>query len=224
MPRNSPARRHYERTLAAASAAARDRQTYADASQYELQLMQLAEHKREIRGVQSFEARAERKRDRLPAYADYVAGVIASGAGVQDEVLMTVMVWRFDVGDIAGGLDIAEYALRHGLVTPDGYKRDTPTLVAEEVADYALRRDPGDVDADLLQRAADATADADMPDEVRAKLHKGLGLALESQGDLEAALSNLRRALELDQSAGVKKAIERVERAASKSADKGADG
>lgn len=37
-------------------------------------------------------------------------GVLEQGKGAQDDILMTVMLWRLDTGDIAGALEIARYA------------------------------------------------------------------------------------------------------------------
>ncbi len=40
--------------------------------------------------------------------------VLADGRGAQDDIVMTVMLWRLDAGDIAGALEIAPYALKYG--------------------------------------------------------------------------------------------------------------
>ncbi|MFW8532629.1 terminase, partial [Klebsiella pneumoniae] len=56
------------------------------------------------------------------------------------------------------------------------------------------------------------TAAADMPDEVRAKLHKITGLVLRDNKQPADALAHLKRAMQLDCQAGVKKDIERLER------------
>lgn len=207
----TPARQHFLRASAAkASAAAAPGATMADTTVYEQQLAQLIEHRRRLKAVQSIERKVALKRELLPEYAAYVQGALEGGKGAQDDVLMTVMVWRIDVGDIAGALDIAEYALAHNLTLPDQYERDTATLVAEEIAEAALRQG-GEVGVEDLERAQAAVADRDMPDEVRAKLHKALGYA-ERESDPEQALLHLRRALSLSERCGVKKDIERLER------------
>lgn len=64
----------------------------------------------------------------------------------------------------------------------------------------------------LLTETLELTATADMPDEVRAKLHKITGLFLRDAGDAAGALAHLQRATQLDCQAGVKKEIERLER------------
>lgn len=84
--------------------------------------------------------------------------------------------------------------------------------------------------AALLIQADTLTAEQDAPDQARAKLHKAIAYAAlgkvqnADEADLAAiepealrvALARLQRALELDSNAGVKKDIERIERAQSK--------
>jgi hypothetical protein len=64
-----------------------------------------------------------------------------------------------------------------------------------------------------LNEVAQLTASHDMHDQVRAKLHKAIGYTLERDDDSPAALEHLRRALELDERAGVKQDIARIEKA-----------
>lgn len=212
----SPARKHYQRVSAAKAAEASGaEQMVGDA--YQLMLAALIEDRRRLKDIQSIERKVEVKRELLPNYAAYVSGVLESGQGAEDEVLMTVMIWCFDVGELAAGLQIAEYALAHGLNPPDRYQRGTAAIVAEEVAEQALRQvsdEEADIDALLaaLEHAEQLTRDADMHDQIRAKLHKAEGYAFRAAGLSEAALEHLKRALELDERCGVKKDIERLER------------
>ncbi len=211
---SSPARRHFQRVSAAQRQAAETPATRADATAYELMLLKLAEDKRRLSDIQSLERRAEIKRELLPEYAPWVRGALEGGHGVQDDVLMTVMVWSIDVGDLEQALRIGAYALAHQLAMPDQYKRSTACLIAEEFADYALRLKDG-IDAAAtaaLTEAAAITDGQDMPDEVRAKLLKAIGLGRDRIGDKAAALDHLKRALALHDKVGVKKDIERIER------------
>lgn len=209
MPR-SPAQRHRIRTLAAQESEAAASAGVAGGDQYEQMLAQLAQHERNIRSVQSRERRLPLKEEALREYDDYVQGVLEADTGAQDDVLMTVMVWSLDVGDIERAMPLAEYALRHGLGTPERYQRNTATLVAEEIAEAGLREAEA-VTVDHLVRAQELTQAYDMPDEVRAKLFKASGLAV-AEAEPERALSDLRRAVELHDKVGVKKDIERLER------------
>ena len=90
---------------------------------------------------------------------------------------MTVMLWRLDVGDIGGAMDIARYAFKYGLTMPGKHRRPPQYMFTEEVALAAMRAHAAGepvVISQLLDTLA-LTAAADMPDEVRAKLHKITG-------------------------------------------------
>ncbi|QRQ88519.1 terminase endonuclease subunit [Cupriavidus oxalaticus] len=231
----SPARNHFLRVSAQRAAASAEAENpLRHASGHELMLAQLAEHKRQLKLIQSIERKAEAKRAMLPAYAAWVQGVLEADAGVQDEVFMSVMVWNIDVGDFAGALPLASYAIRHGLVMPDQYQRTTACLIAEEYSAMTLKAvEAGQpVDVETLGHVGMLVNDQDMPDEVRAKLHKAVGYANAAlvdstppdrqQDRREFALRNLRRALELHDKVGVKKDIERLEREIKNAAQAGA--
>lgn len=222
----SLARQHFQRMTAAAVAAATDSGAPVNANAYELQLIALADAKRALKQVQSVERKAEVKRRVLPEFAPWVRGVLEGGRGGQDAVVMTAMVWLIDIGDFPSALDIATYALQHGLTLPDDYKRDVATLVAEEIAEQSIAAIGAGKPVDLasLERASELTAAHDMPDEVRAKLHKAIGQVYQAQSGVdgqgepnkdasEQALAHFKRALELHDRVGVKKEIERLERA-----------
>lgn len=211
----SPAKAHFLRVTAAQASAlaAADDQPLENASAYELMLVKLDADSRRLKTVQSMEAKAELKRELLPDYAPWVEGAITAGKGAQDMVLMTVMMWRIDAGDYAGALDIAEYALPYQLLLPDRFKRTTATALVEELSDSAKRARDGKkpFDIAILQRCQALTEAEDMHDQVRAKLHKEIGLLLIGQ-DNASALQQLQRATQLHATVGVKKEIERLQR------------
>lgn len=184
----SPARRHLMR-LEAEAASQQASNPLRHANGYELMLLKLNDDKRRLKKVRSKERKAELKREMLPEYLPWVAGVLTKGTGAQDAVLMTVMIWRLDAGDVPGALEIARYALQHGLVPPSGFKRDT---------------------TGYLLAALELTKSEDMPDQVRAKLHKITGYVLRDGGRALDAMEHLTRALQLHEGCGVKKDIERL--------------
>ena len=219
---NSPCRQHKQRVIAAQSGAAETEMDSKTATQYELMLMQLAEHRRSLKQIQSIERKIEVKRQLLPEYEPYVQGVLQSNSGRQDDVLMTILVWYIDAGEIEKALPIAEYALQHDLQTPDRYERSTACLVAEEIADTALKLLDSEsaVSSDLIGQAISITEEHDMFDQVRARLLKVYGLSLNKSGNASAAVEPLKRALELDEKSGVKKIIEQTEREIKKNSQK----
>lgn len=211
--RHSPCRAHYQQTLAAFAPAEDMAHNAQHANAYELMLVKLAEDKRRLHDIKGTERKAEIKAQLLPEYQPWIAGTLEADTGRQDDVLMTVFVWTIDIGDFTKALEIGAYAIRHKMTMPDQYKRDVPTVLAEEIADAALKADEAGRAAMLasLLHARVITADLDMHDQVRAKLNKAIGYAQRAAGHLEPARETLARALELDQRSGVKKDIERID-------------
>ena len=74
----TPARRHRERALAALQGAANPQFDQVRANAYELQLMQLAEHRRTLKGIQSIERKIDAKRTMLPVYKPWIDGLLAA--------------------------------------------------------------------------------------------------------------------------------------------------
>lgn len=237
----SPAARHRQKILARQAAARAPEGVAADrpkdgpeATAYELRLAELGKDLARLREVQSVEGKIALKRMIVEGYDDHVEATLAAsaetGKAVQDEIVATMMIWRFDIGDFDKGLELAAHVLRYGLAMPMHMKRQAATLIAEEIAEAALAADRGGKEFPLaiIDRANDLTRDSDMPDQVRAKLFKARGRTLlraharlvehpESapaggpQAAQREALAAFRRALQLDKKCGVKKDIERLE-------------
>lgn len=224
--RQTPAQRSLARKLALATAAAAPAGSEPQGSAYELMLLQLAEHRRTLKGIQSVERKIEAKRAFLPAYDSWVDGVLANGRGAQDQVITTVLIWHIDAGNYARAIEIAVYAIKHELSPPDQYERSLGTILIDEFAAAALAGKMSTAEArELLPQVIFGTRELDAPDQARAKLHKALGYALIDKtgpADVElekvdtstaqAALEHLQRALALFDQVGVKKDIERLER------------
>lgn len=226
----SPAQRNQLRKRAALQAAeVAPAMSMAGATAYEQQLLQLNQDRLRLKQVQSEQGKAELKRSLIPAYAPYIEGVLSAGNGAQDDVLTTLMVWNIDAGDYAAALNIGRYVLEHKLKMPDRFERTTGCLLAEEVANAALKQQKAGEPFDrfVLTLAADITAAHDMPDQARAKLHLALGKAYLAELDeaapnaegLEQARANLARAIDLHSNCGGKKDLERVERLLKKHAE-----
>jgi tetratricopeptide (TPR) repeat protein len=203
----SPAMRHRERVLAAqaSSLAASTGTRQLTGSAYDLMLAKLAEDKRVLKSIQSLQQKIEVKRQRVPEYAAWIDGVLAADQPVQDDVFATLMVWHIDTGALDRALDMAAHLLKHELTLPEHYQRDVATLVVEEIADQCDKPN-GSVTVEQLLRVGQLTDGRDMPDEVRAKLHKALGLALREASPAQA-LDHLQRALHLNPRLGIKTEI-----------------
>lgn len=209
----TPARKHFMRETAA-SVTDIAPLSRMEAGTYNLMLRKLAEDKRSLARLQGSDRRSAFKRKVLPDYAPWIEGALQSGKGTQDDVLVTVMIWLIDIGEPGVALPLAGYALKSGLTMP-GYDRNTATIVAEEIANAALAQHSlsQPLDLTVLQHTLELTAGEDMPDEARSKLLKALGYALEQAGQQQQAVIAFEQALRLNQRAGVRKDIARLNKA-----------
>lgn len=179
------ARAHFERQNAKQTA--EKMAVYGEmqnATTYELKLAQLANDRHRLKQLQGLELKNNLKAKLIDDYIPYCEGVLSSGGGVQDGVLMTMLVWAIDLRHYDFAISIAKYALKHGLVMPDSFSRTVACVVVEEISDIELKRQKQDETADIATLQAlhellgddslSATA-RDMPDEVRAKLYLAIG-------------------------------------------------
>ena len=147
-------------------------------------------------------------------------------SGARTPSITTMLIWHIDAGNYARALQIARYAVKHQINLPDQYERTLATAITDEFgAAYLGGKMPPEDAIDLLANVIDLTAEHDVPDQARAKLHKAIGYALlgkpaQTEPDLDSiapptcarALQYLKRATELYEQVGAKKDIERLER------------
>lgn len=246
----SPFRKHQQAVRAAMSAKVESAGTAPDfdlsspeASEYQQLLASLHNDLRTLHDIQSVQGKIEAKRAMISAYLPWVEGALAAGAdgrAVQDEIVVMMLVWALDVQDWALALGIACHVLDHGLTLPERYKRTPACLIAEEIAD-AAKVDLAAVPQDFLLKVAALVTGRDMPDQVRAKLHRAIGLGWAAQADtfdpaaetafaggkpalIDAALIALAEARRLDSKVGVAKKIEELTRAQRKLAEAASSG
>lgn len=209
MPSHAQKHRSRHAAIATHDIATGDEQR-AEGSAYELMLAKLVTDKRRLKDIKSLQAKIELKAKLIPEYLPWIYGVLTASQPAQDEVLATVMVWMIDAGAIAEALPVASFMLHHDLKLPEHFQRDLATLLVEEIADQAGRPDVT-VTTDQLLQVGQLTEGRDMPDEVRAKLHKAIGLGL-LEDNPRQALDHLQQALKLNARSGVTQHIKKLEK------------
>ena len=189
-----------------------------NATTYELKLAQLANDKHRLKQLQGLDLKNGLKAQLLDDYTAYCEGVLSAGVAVQDEVLMTVLVWCIDVRNYDLALRITKHALKHNLIMPDNFSRSVACVVVEEICDIELKRQKqGEtVNINVLHDLHDILSDdsysqtaRDMPDEVRAKLYLAIGRhylaqAKDGRGGADDAVDALSMALALNDKCGGK--------------------
>lgn len=232
----SPALRNRQRKLAALAgdtalsgsrAAAPDPKSPAG-EQYAILRAVLHDNLRKLQDVESHEARIPMKLDFMREFAPWVKGVIDADKPVQDEILLTCMVWSVDCAAFEEAVMLGRFAIKHGLTMPERYNRSVACFLREDIAE-AFLKDENSVPHGVMVELDQLTADADMPDQAKAKLDKALGRswliiaenfdpsdetgpAGGAAGYATKALEHFNRARKLNPKCGVVKDIQRTEK------------
>ncbi len=229
----SPAQLHRIRVLAAQASASDPAAPVVVGGIQGQMLAKLTQDARRLHDIQSIERKIALKRELLPDYQAYIDGVLEGDGGQPDEIIPTVMLWHLDAGKYERGLDMAAYVMRHDLPMPERLKRNTATILLDEVAGAVAAGAVSEPSAaiGILQRVAVLVDGQDAPDQARAKLHFAMGKMLALQaGDkptgstvemVRAAVAQLKRAVSLHEGIGAKKLIEQLERKIKNAGDPG---
>jgi hypothetical protein len=191
----------------------------------------LHDNLRSLSDIASIEARNPKKAEYAKAFCDWIEGVLLAGEqgkASQDEILATNMIWAMDYRDYDYALRMAAHAVQFNMVLPERYKRTVACFLAEDIADTSLGQKDAVTHAQLLI-VLDLVKAADMPDQVKARLHKAIGRSWERKADafdptadtaraggkaafLTEALAHINRAFALDTNVGVRDDIKRLQR------------
>jgi Phage small terminase subunit len=203
-------------------------------------LLMLQDDKRKLKAIQAQSRKIELKRQLVPNYRGWCDGVLAGGRGDRgplDSIFTTILMWTIDIGDYLTALPMAEHVLRYGLEMPAHVKRTPAVFIVEQIAEAAIAAyDLADPEAEPFPHAVlpmledlIVTVDADMPDEVTAKLQKAIGKAIMAGADLEdeedvrqrqeATLRRYMTAMKLDPRAGVKGEVSKLKKVLGKPED-----
>ena len=210
----TPAQQHVQRVLAEQS-----RPTVTESSNGTL-LMQLIGDRQEIGSVQSFEARAELKREKLPHYAGFIEGVLANQVGLSEDdttLLQELFVWTVDTFELSQVRQLYAWMLEHRVVMPARMNRNLTTFTAEELSEgIKAKLSSGEAvdEAGLrtLNELEQLFLTQDMIDVVRAKWYKQLGLLHAAAEYYAEAHRMLTRANQLDDKCGVKTELKRLDK------------
>lgn len=231
----SPFMRQRQQKLAALAGASTPAATLAEpdpesaaGQEYAVLRAVLHDNLRKLQDVESHEARIPMKLEFIAEFAPWLKGVIDADKPVQDEILLTCMVWAIDCGRFDLALELGRFALKHGLAMPERYNRSVACFLREDIAEVEISQ-PGTVPHEIMVELDQLTAAADMPDAAKAKLDKALGRSWLVKADAfdpsdetgpaggaaafaSQALEHFQRAKKLNPKSGVVKHIERAEK------------
>lgn len=87
------------------------------------------------------EDKAKLKVDLIKNYLPFVKDYIEKGHNYPNSIAVQVMVWLFDIGDIENALALGLALNRMpNQIMPERFKRDLPTMIADEVYEWANKQ------------------------------------------------------------------------------------
>lgn len=167
-----------------------------------------------LKAINSHAARDELKAgELLDKYRDYLTDVINTDHGEDNLVLVRNMIWAIDVGELAWAIELGGYATEHKLPTPEEFTRDVRNVFCGEISAWALQQQKeGNSAEPHLSVVFAMSRNWDLVDKIGAELFKAMGNEIEATEPAKA-LDYYQQALALDENAGVKNLIKKLEAA-----------
>ena len=202
--------------------------TATEYDQFQLLLDSLDKDVSRLHGLGLDEKNRIREEELIPKYLPYCRSYRDQKEAYKNPVLVQVLIWLFDIGEINAGLKWAYFAIEQKQPLPERFKRkDLTTFVADAVLEWCeqqenKRHSIEPYFSEVFQRLIDQNWP--MPDAVRSKYHKKAGDLARDQGQLQQALEYYIRAVELDQKgAKCKTRIDQTRKALEKLKDESED-
>jgi len=174
--------------------------------------LRMFNHLNILKDMKSIQERIAKKAEWLPEYQGYIDGCLAVSPAPQNTVLVHLMIWAIDANEFELAVRIAEYAVLNDMVMPEGYSRTTAEFVTEQCAEVFIDDTNFAIaHASLIERIINLGEGEQMVDEVRAKIYRAFGDALNQAQPMEA-VSAYKNALRYNPRAGCKKDLEQLEK------------
>ncbi|MGR5360377.1 phage terminase small subunit [Vibrio mediterranei] len=110
----------------------------ADTESLHIKLIDFEEDRKYLKQLNAIEDKVKHKREVLvPKYKPYVEAYLAKGEVFENPIFTNMVIWLFDVNDMETAIDWCLKAIELDLPTPDNFRRDWPTVCADEVLAWA---------------------------------------------------------------------------------------
>lgn len=174
--------------------------------------LRMFNHLNTLSEMKSIQERIEKKAEWLPEYEGFIDGCLAVSPAPQNMTLVHLMIWACDVKNFELAVKIAEYVVLNDMVMPEGYSRSPAEFVTEQCAEVFIDDDELAIaNASIIERIIGLGDGEQIVDQVRAKIYRALGNAL-NQAQPNEALAAYKNAIRYNPSAGCKKTLEQLEK------------
>lgn len=166
-----------------------------------------------LQRIQSHAARDVLKRDELLGrYTEYLNGLIQQDRATTPEIIFRNMIWAIDVEQVDWAMTLGLFAIKHGIDSPEGFRRDIRNAFAGDMARLALNLQKAGKPAHWIRSVHNKSQHWDLIDEIRSDVLKATAADAESCGNPTQALDLYRKAIEVYPRCRVTRLITRLEK------------
>ncbi|WP_081861934.1 phage terminase small subunit [Photorhabdus australis] len=109
----------------------------ADGASMHLQARAIGQDVKRLHGLPTADKVEIKRRELLPNYLPTAERYLAEGEVYRNPIFAHCVIWLFDIGEFAQGLDWADIAIEQGQLTPDNFRSGFPAFVADTVLLWA---------------------------------------------------------------------------------------
>lgn len=168
----------------------------------------------EMKNLEDIEDRDSYKAEAIKRVEAFVMGYVESAAKYPNIVAVWMMVFLFDLGDIARAVPLALHLATQKIhKMPQRFNSSVYQFICDYVYDWSVKQLEANKSAGpYLEQVIQAIESEkwQLSDIVHGKMYAIHGKHLEALGEDEAALNAFEKAMDLNERAGVKKKIERL--------------
>lgn len=168
----------------------------------------------EMKNLEDIEDRDSYKAEAIKRVEAFVMGYVGSAAKYPNIVAVWMMIFLFDLGDIARAIPLALHLATQKIhKMPQRFNSSIYQFICDYVYDWSVKQLEANKSAgpylDDVMKAIESEK-WQLSDIVHGKMYAIHGKHLEALGEDEAALNAFEKAMGLNERAGVKKKIERL--------------
>ncbi|MEO9655913.1 phage terminase small subunit [Marinomonas sp.] len=168
----------------------------------------------EMKNLEDIEDRASYKAEAIKRVEAFVMGYVESAAKYPNIVAVWMMVFLFDLGDIARAVPLALHLAKQQVhKMPQRFNSSIYQFICDYVYDWSVTQLEANKSAGPYLEQVIQAIESDkwqLSNIVHGKMYAIYGKHLEALSEDEAALNAFEKAMDLNERAGVKKKIERL--------------
>lgn len=168
----------------------------------------------EMLNVEDIEDRKAYKAEAVQKLQAFVSGYVKSAANYPNIVAVWIMIWLFDLGDIARAMPLALHLAAQKIQKmPTRFNSNIEAFICDQLYDWAAAQLKANKSAGPYLEQVINIIESEkwqLPDVVHGKMYAMYGKHLDAIAEDEAALKAYETAMDINSRAGVKKRIDQL--------------